>query len=511
MYRIEVQKFIKTLADEIEKMSEEQFKASAVAVVSDLISRFPRSFFNLFIGGKLKRLREHIVTETAFLDSYFSPNMSTRCYYFTKGLHDIIRCETCGKPYLKQVSPINTVEFFHCNAFCAQQNPKVLARIDETKTENGTHTKDLLERTKMKNREKYGVDWYMQTKEFTEKKELKCVEKYGTKHHMQSDSVKTMMADRYEAKHGVRSPFQDPVVKEKSRMTCRKNLGCDYPSQNAELCKKKNQTSADSYKRNFYRNTIANYKNIEPMFSEDFYAQCRHNSEKKDVMFEFEWRCRKCGNMFKQRMFKYGGSYGNEPRCLKCDPLIYQKDESKFEKSVREEVSFFARQRFDVVFRSTDNRTLITSDSGDERELDILLRDKVSSKYVFAIECNGIYYHDINHKPTGYHLEKTIACEKLGIRLIHIWEDDWLNDYDRTSTFLKNVILGNAISYSDYEHDGKLYLPRDKFNKVWMPDGWEFDSEIAPSAVQRRETVGKQPLSVEDCGILVYIRKSDSI
>jgi hypothetical protein len=42
-----------------------------------------------------------------------------------------------------------------------------------------------------------------------------------------------------------------------------------------------------------------------------------------------------------------------------------------------------------------------------------------------GFEFNGLYWHSEDKKERGYHLEKTLYFEKRGIRIIHIWEDDW--------------------------------------------------------------------------------------
>jgi hypothetical protein len=66
-------------------------------------------------------------------------------------------------------------------------------------------------------------------------------------------------------------------------------------------------------------------------------------------------------------------------------------------------------------------------------ELDILLPD-----YNLAIEFNGLLYHsygiskytifnNIDKLDRNYHLNKTIMCENIGINLLHIYEDDWIN------------------------------------------------------------------------------------
>ena len=56
------------------------------------------------------------------------------------------------------------------------------------------------------------------------------------------------------------------------------------------------------------------------------------------------------------------------------------------------------------------------------RQLDIFIKSKK-----IGIEFNGTFYHSIEHgTKVGYHLMKTAMCEDLGIKLIHIWEDEWI-------------------------------------------------------------------------------------
>lgn len=54
-------------------------------------------------------------------------------------------------------------------------------------------------------------------------------------------------------------------------------------------------------------------------------------------------------------------------------------------------------------------------------ELDVY----VPSKKI-AIEFDGLFWHSEVKKEPNYHLWKTEMCEKQGIRLIHIFEDEWL-------------------------------------------------------------------------------------
>jgi very-short-patch-repair endonuclease len=57
-----------------------------------------------------------------------------------------------------------------------------------------------------------------------------------------------------------------------------------------------------------------------------------------------------------------------------------------------------------------------------------------------AIEFDGLYWHSEGFLGKGYHLMKTTLCEEQGIRLIHIFEDEWLYKCDIVKSRLKSIL-----------------------------------------------------------------------
>ena len=56
-----------------------------------------------------------------------------------------------------------------------------------------------------------------------------------------------------------------------------------------------------------------------------------------------------------------------------------------------------------------------------------------------AIEFNGNYWHDENHKSKDYHFNKFKLCKDKNIRLVSIYESDWFNKRDNIINLLKNI------------------------------------------------------------------------
>lgn len=65
-----------------------------------------------------------------------------------------------------------------------------------------------------------------------------------------------------------------------------------------------------------------------------------------------------------------------------------------------------------------------------------------------AIEFNGNYWHDENHKPKDYHFNKFKLCKDKNIRLVSIYESDWFNKHDNIINILKNIFIESRVVYA---------------------------------------------------------------
>lgn len=130
-------------------------------------------------------------------------------------------------------------------------------------------------------------------------------------------------------------------------------------------------------------------------------------------------KCKKCGNVFK----KIACDHLTSPHggCLKC----------YCNKSTAEnEISLFLENligKENLIYR--DRNVL------DGCELDIYI-----PSYKIAVEYNGLYWHSNKYKEDkNYHLKKTELCENHGIRLIQIFEDEYINHKEIVLNKLKHL------------------------------------------------------------------------
>jgi len=104
---------------------------------------------------------------------------------------------------------------------------------------------------------------------------------------------------------------------------------------------------------------------------------------------------------------------------------------------------------------------------------------------------NGVYWHSDKFKDKDYHLSKTLECEKRGIVLVNIWEDEWTKDKQKMKNFIDLVLNGKRAGKKDKKQiilqdficediSTHIKLPRDKFNRCLKISGAECIGETDP-------------------------------
>ena len=342
------------------------------------------------------------------------------------GIYDTVKCKYCGKP-LKVENAIYG-KHFYCSKKCADADPR---------------TSELRKKTCL---EKYGTSTPLLNEECKKKTVATCREKFGN----------DMFAGSDEYKRRVPSPFGKKEVQDKSRQTkierhgedfgkvifeekvkdsmIKRNMeryGVPYVLMNKEKADETHRTMKERYGDEYFWRTssnndikmdigfsrIGNWSDyVIPLFTREEYDGHNH---------EYSWRCVRCGHEFIQRIYTTGlGKDRMVPRCEKCFP---KSTCSIAEKEVLDFVKSIYNGRI-----IENNQTVLEN----RLELDIYIPDKK-----VAIEFDGLYWHsEENGKDSGYHLNKTVECEKNGIRLIHVFEDEWRFQRPIVEDRLKSIL-----------------------------------------------------------------------
>ncbi|EIU09141.1 hypothetical protein MA5S0422_3003 [Mycobacteroides abscessus 5S-0422] len=124
--------------------------------------------------------------------------------------------------------------------------------------------------------------------------------------------------------------------------------------------------------------------------------------------YRAKWLCRK-KHVWKARVSARTRS-GDGTNCPTCHAGILV---SRGEKAITELIRDLLGAHTQIL---TSTRTVPGTS-----EVDIVVPERR-----LAIEFNGLYWHtERTGRGKDYHLGKTRACAAAGLRLIHVWEDDW--------------------------------------------------------------------------------------
>ena len=232
--------------------------------------------------------------------------------------------------------------------------------------------------------------------EYKIQKQNTCLEKYGTITPAKSSNVKNKMKDTLAKKYSNIDILNS--VNEKRKKTCLEKYGVEYTSQTNVWHNKNNDIIRD---------------------------KCESITGDKFVSFDLDHRkliCKVCNNEYEihRHLLEYRKK-NEQIFCTICNKL---NTTDKLQDEVSKYITSFS---LDIV---TNTRKIITP-----LELDILIPSKN-----IAIEFNGLNWHSEKYVENNYHQKKTEECEKQGIQLIHVYEDDWLYKQDIVKSRLKSLL-----------------------------------------------------------------------
>jgi hypothetical protein len=245
------------------------------------------------------------------------------------------------------------------------------------------------------------------------------IDKYGVDNPMKSESVKKILKESIMEKYGVDHFSKTEKYKEKYKETCLKKYGVDNASKSEEV---KYNISDIKFKQN---NSIEKYTTQLPKeytiinYEIDSHRDSKRVIEGIGINRNFKIYHEKCNSTFEI----FIGTLSDRIRykniiCTECNPI--DKLTSSGEIEIKE---FISKNGLKIVENSYEIIPPLS--------IDIYIPE-----LKIAFEFNGVYWHSEVYKDKYYHINKSKNCEKLGINLIHIWEDDW---------YYKNEIIKSMI------------------------------------------------------------------
>jgi hypothetical protein len=225
--------------------------------------------------------------------------------------------------------------------------------------------------------------------EYVLKRKNNNLEKYGVENVFSSKDIKEKIKKTNLEKYGVDHILKSDVFKEKIKKTNLEKYGTEYPIQ-SDIIRTKFQ--------------IANNPNYIKYLSDGVSLfRC-------DITGEHD---------FEIKTENYMGRYRYKtPLCTICNPIGDSQ-------SIKE------NELYDYIAGIYKGE--IIQSYRDGLEIDIYLPE-----FKLGFEFNGIYWHSEEMRGKNYHYDKTNYFNDKGIRVIHIWEDDWVYKNDIVKSQIMN-------------------------------------------------------------------------
>ncbi len=263
----------------------------------------------------------------------------------------------------------------------------------------------IKEQIRSTNLKEYGTEHPMQSDKVKAKVVTTCLEKYGETSALASEEVKAKIKETNVNKYGVASPTQTKEVREKTKKTCLEKYGVENTFQHPEFKEKTQQTLMAKYGRPFP------LQNIELLEKSKQTCLTRYGVDNtfKGAFFRTKIR--------ETNISRYGSAFPNG---------CYGKTEGE----IGAWLNTFG-------FNFDSNHSIL-----EGKEIDLYSND-----LKLGIEYCGLWWHNEKSphpRLRNYHNDKRLKCEASGVRLITIFEDEWLNRQSQVKSFLKSILQKNT-------------------------------------------------------------------
>ena len=329
----------------------------------------------------------------------------------------LAKCDICGSEhiitYQKYNQNISKYNIYTCKKCFNIKNKKTNLTLYNNENYNN------IEKIKHTLVKKYNVDNVSKIPEVKLKKQQTTLNNYLVSNPMQNEEIKLKFKNTMNGRfNGIL--MKSNIIKEKIKETNLNKFGAENPFSNIEIKEKIKKIQNNKTLKSYSTFNIISLNNNIYTFKCD--CNKEHNYNISSSMF-------------------YNRKQINTILCTICNPIGSSS------------LSGHEIQLQDFIKENFNNEILFNSKKiMPPLELDIYLPE-----LKIAFEFNGLYWHNEITKEKNYHLYKTEECEKKGIQLIHIYEDDWL---------YKNEIIKSMILNKLGKSYNKIYARKCEIKEI---------------------------------------------
>ena len=381
-----------------------------------------------------------LILETEFIDQ---PCLRQRVWHVLNGIYTVPSCPVCcralswhtdKKVYRQFCSP-------KCRALGTVEQAKHIS-ILRYGASHYSKTNEYKNRVLETSIQKFGKDHYSKTDKFKTAYKETSISKYGVEHVMQLDSVKKSIKTTSLEKYGTASPLSSPTVRDKITKTCIERFGNPVPSKTAVVKAKSKLTSLSRYNTEHFSRT-SDYKEryketCNKKYGTDYASQSHISRENLEKSRNKDWLIHQ-HHVLMLPVYKIADDLGMSGSHM-CHIFAELDIEIRhfFRSTGEKEVYEFIRDLIPGLEILTNNRKVIAP-----LELDIYI-----PSLGLAVEFCGVFYHSEPIVGKHYHLEKYKRCKAEGIKLVQIFENEWLTKQHIVKNILRNYINQSLKIYA---------------------------------------------------------------
>lgn len=333
-----------------------------------------------FFYVKIEHLLKKSFTKVNVRCEYCSLEDFIPYYTWNRSMESLVKKYCCKNCKGKKIKESNLIKYGVTSVAKLESSKKKSKKTNLQKRGVSYHTQSDDVKTKIKNSnlEKLGVENPMQSNIIKEKQKNTIIEKYGVSNVSEIEEVKEKKRKTTLFNFGVESPLKSNEIKNKVKLTNLKKYGNEYFTKNEKYRKENYKISNDELYVKYLDNGISIFRCDYKL---NHYFQIT-----KDVY---------C----KRKLYNIG-------LCTVCNPI--SDNRSIKEKELFNFISDIYKEK------------IVNNYRDGKMEIDIYLPD-----LEIGFEFNGLYWHSDIFKDKKFHINKSLFFKEKGIRIIHIWEDDW--------------------------------------------------------------------------------------
>lgn len=295
----------------------------------------------------------------------------------------------------------------------------------------GLKNPSITEKKRKTNLQKYGVEWHSQNAEIAERIRKTNLQRFGVEFPFQSKEIRDKAKQTFLQRFGVDNPLKAPHILAKYNATNIERYGAAYPFQSKEIQQKVKDSMLAKYGvvSPMHIPGIAEVHTTSKIVADSryagIYALYQESQNYGDELPE----------EFKERVLAYVSKHygGKTQKNVHIRRLLGSVNLTSCEiilKLYLDDlgIDYFAHSRTQHGVKNAEGRLY---------EADFFI--PVTDGYGVAIEANGVYWHSTKFKDCWYHLDKRIAFQRAGIKLLGFMDFFILDP--QNESFIKNKII----------------------------------------------------------------------